>query len=77
MSNPTAPPARPARLLSLILLTLLAFVGLGASPAMATEDNPVGACLSLDPPIDCVRWAAWESENALLTWENATCLRSA
>ena len=48
MSNPTAPPARPARLLSLILLTLLAFVGLGASPAMATEDNPVGACLSSD-----------------------------
>ncbi len=33
--------------------------------------------LILDPPIDCVRWAAWESENALLTWENATCLRSA
>ena len=33
--------------------------------------------LNLDPPIDCVRWAAWESENALLTWENATCLRSA
>lgn len=48
MSHPTALPARPARLLSLILLTLLAFVGLGTSPAMAEEDNPVGTCLSSD-----------------------------
>ena len=49
--------------------------------ATAPTARPADTCptewLILDPPIDCVRWAAWESENALLTWENATCLRSA
>lgn len=45
--------------------------------ARAPQRRSLPVDLNLDPPIDCVRWAAWESENALLTWENATCLRSA